>query len=312
MRSPVEKVAKTLGVKLPEEYVRFMEKYGKKLSTDPISQQSWVLGLGDANFVEGTTLAFRSKRPNFAPENVVIGYSGLKKIMIDKIEEEIDDYVMLNTQDGKILSVDSLGATKIIADGFEDWAGSEILAAELRDKYESTLTVILFDDVLKAEEARANLLKLQHQGYIDLEDIVVVVKEADGTARHHQTNKMTKKVAAVGSLTGLIAGALVLHPLLGAAMGAVAGAITASFEDAGIEDDFIMDLAANFKPGSSALFTLVIRVQPETVLETFRGFGGKILVTSMNKEEAARLQADLDGIQENIYKNQESKLDRIK
>ena len=311
MRSPVENVAKTLGVKFPEEYVRFMEKYGKKLPTDPISGQSWVLGLGDADFVEGTTLAFRSKLPNFAPENVVIGYSGLKKIMIDKIEEEIDDYVMLNTQDGKILSVDSLGATKIIADGFEDWAGSEILAAELRDKYTSTLTVVLFDDVLKAEEARTNLLKLQHQGYIDLEDIVVVVKEADGTAKYHQTNEMAKKGAAVGSLTGLIAGALVLHPLLGAVLVGAAGAITASFADAGIEDDFIMNLTANFKPGSSALFTLVIRSQPEKVLPTFQ-LGGKILVTSMNKEEAARLQADLDAIQENIYKNQESKLNRIK
>jgi uncharacterized membrane protein len=53
-------------------------------------------------------------------------------------------------------------------------------------------------------------------------------------------------------------------------------------------------------------------VQPEKVLETFQGFGGKILVTSLNKEEATRLQADLDAIQENIYKNQESKLDRIK
>jgi uncharacterized membrane protein len=55
----------------------------------------------------------------------------------------------------------------------------------------------------------------------------------------------------------------------------------------------------------------VIRSQPEKVLPTFQ-LGGKILVTSMNKEEAARLQADLDAIQENIYKNQESKLDRIK
>ncbi|MGO9021602.1 MAG: DUF1269 domain-containing protein [Syntrophobacteraceae bacterium] len=307
----MEKVEKTLGVKLPEDYARFMEKYGEKLPRDPISRQSWVLGLGDAFFVEGTTEAFRSKMPNFLPENVVIGYSGTKTIVIDKISKEIDTYVMLNTHEGKILSVDSLGATQIIADGFEDWAGSEILAADLRDKYEGTLIAVLFDDELKAEEARAKLLKLQHQGYIDLEDIVVVVRQADGTYRHHQAHEIAKKGGALGSLVGLVAGALVLHPLLGAVLGAAAGAITASFEDVGIEDEFIRHVAENFKPGSSALFTLVIRLQPQTVLETFQGFGGKILVTSMSKEQAARLKASLDAVQESIYKNQEPNLDRI-
>ena len=290
-------MAETLGVKLPEEYVRFMEKYGKKLPTDPISRQSWVLGLGDAIFAEGTTLAFRSKIPNFSLEHVVIGYLGIKEVVIDKMNEEIDNYVMLNTQDGKILSVDSFGATKIMADGFEDWAGLEILAAEFRDKYENTLIVVLFDDEPKAEEVRANLLKLQRKGYVDLEDIVVVVKEADGKVRHHQNNKMAKKGGVVGSLTGLIVGALMLHPLLGAVLGGVAGAITASLEGTGIENNFIMDLAANFKPGSSALFTLVIKAQPEKVVENITGFGGKILVTSLSKEKAAELQTALDAAQ---------------
>jgi hypothetical protein len=55
--------AKTLGVKLPGEYVSFMEKYGKKLAADPINQKSWVSRLGDADFVVGTTLAFRARYP---------------------------------------------------------------------------------------------------------------------------------------------------------------------------------------------------------------------------------------------------------
>jgi uncharacterized membrane protein len=311
MRSPVEKLAKTLGVKLPEEYTRFMEKHGNKLSNDPISRQSWVLGMGDAYFVEGTTQAFRSNIPNFPPENVVIGYLGIKTIVINKANEEIDAYVMLNTHDGKILSVDSLGAREVIADSFEDWAGSEILAAELRNKYESTLTVVLFDDELKAEEARAKLLKLQRQGYIDIEDIVAVVRQGDGTWKRHETHEMAKKGGVVGSLTGLIVGALMLHPLLGVLMGAAAGAVTASYADVGIEDEFIRHLAKDFKPGSSALFTLFMKAQPEKVLEAFQGFGGKILVTSMDKEQVARLKATLDPVKESVSKNQGPKLDKI-
>lgn len=311
MRSRVENVAKAMGVKLPEEYVRFMKKHGNRLPTDPVNRQSWVLGLGDVSFVEGTTQAFRTRIPNFSPHNVVIGYSGVKTVVLNKTNEEIDFYVMLNTHDRKILSVDSLGTTEIIADNFEDWAGSEILAAELKEKYEGTLTVVLFDDEQKAEEARAKLLKLQRQGYIDLEDIVSVMRQADGTWRHHETHEMEKKGGVVGSITGLIVGALMLNPLLGAVLGAAAGAIAASLEDVGIEDEFIRNLAKGFQPGSSALFTLVVRAQPEKVLEDFQGFGGKILVTSLDKEQVARLKTTLDPVREIVPKNQESKLGGI-
>jgi len=137
-------------------------------------------------------------------------------------------------------------------------------------------------------------MKLQHHEYIDFEDIVVVVKEADGAIRHHQTHKTAKKGAASGSITELVAGALLELPLLGAVLGAVRGAISAVPEDTGIDDDFIQKLSANFKPGTSALFALVDKIQPDKVLESFRGFGGKVLVTSISREKAANLQAYLD------------------
>ncbi len=293
MRSPVEKLAKTLGVKLPQEYASFLEKHGKKLPTDPVSGQSWVLGLGDTYFVEGTTQAFRSSLPGFVPENIVIGYLGPKTIVLDKTYEQIDTYAMLDTRSGKVLGVDTLGVSEVIAGSFQEWAGAEILAAELKDKYGYTLTVVLFDDEGKAGEARAKILELKRQGHIELEDVVAVVRQADGTWKHHKSHKMEKKVGVVGSVTGLIAGALTLHPLLGAALGAAAGAITASIEDTGLEDEFIRPLARGLKPGTSAIFAMVLRAHPEKVLEKFRGFGGEVLVTSIEKEQIARLKAAL-------------------
>jgi uncharacterized membrane protein len=309
MRSRVGKVAKALGVKLPEEYVVFMKKHGKRLPADPINRQSWVLGLGDAYFVEGATQAFRSRIPSFSPGNVLIGYLGTKTIVINKTNEEIDTYVMLNTHDGKILSVDSLGAAEIVADSFKDWAGPAILAAELKDKYESTLTVVLFDDELKAEDARTKLFELQRQGYIDLEDIVVVARQADGTWKRHEMHEKAMKGGVLGSVTGLISGALMMHPLLGAVLGAAAFAMIASLEDLVIDEEFIRHLAKDFKPGSSALFTLVVRAQPEKVLEDFQGFGGNILVTSMDKEQVERLKATLDSAQESLSKDRGAELD---
>ncbi|MGC9965860.1 MAG: DUF1269 domain-containing protein [Syntrophobacteraceae bacterium] len=289
-----EYAAKAMGLKLPAEYLRFMEKYGKKLVSDPINQESWVSGLGDVDFVVGTTLAFRASIPNFSVENVVIGYLGIKTIVINRTYEEIDTYVMLNTRDGKILSVDSRGVEETIADGFDAWVGSELLRAELKEKYESTLTVVMFDEELKAEKARANLMKLQRRGHIDIEDMVVVVKDQDGTARYHQMHKPARKGGLAGSITGLIVGSIFFSPLIGAVLGAITGAVSASLADMGIDDQFTKDLSQKFKPGCSALFALVRKADPERVGEAFLGFGGKVLVNSISAEREAAIQALLD------------------
>ena len=287
-------IAQTLGVRLPADYSGFMETYGKKLSEDPVHKESWVGGLGSTSFVVGTTLAFRSTLPHFRKENVVIGYVGVKTIIVNKVYEDIDEYLMLDTRDGSVLAIDSLGASNKIAANFEEWITPGLLRATLREKYASNLTVIVFDDELKAEEARLRLLKLQREGFIELEDAVVVVKESDGTLRYHQMHRMARKGGLAGSITGLIIGSILFSPLIGAVFGAVSGAVSASLTDVGVDDQFMKDLSQTFEPGCSALFTLVRKANPERVGKAFLGFGGKVLVNSVSKEREALLQEFLD------------------
>lgn len=284
-----------LEVKIPEDYAGFMETHGKKLSEDPVHSESWLCGLGSTDFVVGTTLAFRSTIPNFRKENVVIGYVGIKTIIVNKAYEEIDEYLMLNTKDGTLLTVDSFGTSQKIAESFEEWITPELLRTTLREKYASNLTVVVFDDELDAEDARLKLLKLQKEGFMDIEDAVVVVKEPDGTARFHQMHKMARKGGLAGSITGLIVGSILFSPIIGAALGAVTGAFSASLTDVGVDDQFMKELSQEFKPGCSALFTLIRRAEPQKVGEVFLGFGGKVLVNSVGKEREALIQAILDG-----------------
>jgi uncharacterized membrane protein len=286
--------AQTLGVRFPTDYVSFMETYGKKLSEDPVHKESWVGGLGSADFVVGTTLAFRSTLTHFRKENVVIGYVGVKTIIVNRVYEDIDEYLMLDTRDGSVLAVDSLGVATKIAANFEEWITPGLLRATLREKYASNLTVIVFDDELKAEEARLKLLKLQREGFIELEDAVVVVKEPDGAVRYHQMHRMARKGGLAGSITGLIVGSILFSPLIGAVFGAVTGAVSASLTDVGVDDQFMKDLSLKFEPGCSALFTLVRKADPERVGEAFLGFGGKVLVNSVSKEREALIQEFLD------------------
>jgi uncharacterized membrane protein len=287
--------SQALGVRLPEDYAGFMESYGKRLPEDPVHRESWLRGLGSSDFVIGTTLAFRSSIPGFRAENVVIGYVGIKTIIVNKAYEEIDEYLMLDTRDGSVHTVDSFGAGDRIAGTFEEWIGPDLLRATLKEQYTSNLTVIVFDDELKAEEARLKLLRLQREGFIELEDAVVVVKEADGQVRLHQMHRMARKGGLAGSITGLIVGSILLSPLFGVVFGGVTGAVSASLTDVGIDDQFMKDLSRKFEPGCSALFTLVRKADPERVGEAFIGFGGKVLVNTVSKETEAAIQGFLDG-----------------
>jgi uncharacterized membrane protein len=157
----------------------------------------------------------------------------------------------------------------------------------------STLVVIEYDDLFKAEEVRLSLMKLRKDYLIDLEDAVVAVKDQKGKVRLHQAVNLTATGALTGGFWGMLIGMIFLNPLLGMAMGAAAGAVSGALRDVGINDNFMKELAANMKPGSSTLFVLVRKVTPDKVLDEIKGTGGKILQTSLSHEDEAKLQAAL-------------------
>ena len=156
----------------------------------------------------------------------------------------------------------------------------------------SKLVAVLFDDETTAFEMRAALLKMQTQYLIEMEDSVVVTKTQKGTIKLDQAVNLTASGAVGGGFWGLLIGFLFLNPFLGAAIGAAAGAVSAQFQDIGIDDQMMRDLAQSFKPGSSALFFLVRRAPTEKVLDGLKQFAGKAKVfqTSLNKDDEAALR----------------------
>jgi uncharacterized membrane protein len=157
----------------------------------------------------------------------------------------------------------------------------------------STLAVIGYNDVFKAEEVRIALIKMQRDYLIDMEDAVVAVKDPSGKVKLHQAVNLTAAGAVSGSFWGALIGLIFLNPLLGMAVGAGAGAVSGALSDVGINDDFMKELAATMKPGSSALFVLVRKATPDKVLEELKGTGGTVLRTSLSHEDEAKLQTAL-------------------
>jgi uncharacterized membrane protein len=162
----------------------------------------------------------------------------------------------------------------------------------------STLVVIGYDDMFKAEEIRLKLMKMQKDYLVDLEDAVVAVKDDKGKIRLHQAVNLTAAGALGGGFWGTLIGLIFLNPLLGMAVGAAAGAVSGALADVGIDDKFMKDLATAMTPSSSVLFVLVRKATPDKVLEELKGSGGHVLKTSLSHDDEAKLQAALSAAQQ--------------
>jgi uncharacterized membrane protein len=160
----------------------------------------------------------------------------------------------------------------------------------------ATLVVIDYESEVKAEEVRLALLKMQKEYLIDLEDAVVVVRDAKGKVRLRQMHNLTAAGAASGGFWGALIGMLFLNPLFGFAIGAAAGAISGSLNDVGIDDNFMKELAQTLKPGTAALCILIRQMTQDKVLEELHKFGGTLIKTNLCHENEEKLRKGMAAV----------------
>lgn len=160
----------------------------------------------------------------------------------------------------------------------------------------SNLIVIGFENEADAFEMRAALVKLQAQYLIEMEDAVVVSRDAKGKVQLHQAMNLTACGAVGGAFWGTLIGLLFLGPVLGAAVGAGSGAISGKLTDIGIDDQFMKELGATLTAGTSALFVLVRKATPDKLLEGLKPFAGKgrIIRTSLTADKEEELRAFIE------------------
>lgn len=162
----------------------------------------------------------------------------------------------------------------------------------------SEFVVLGFDAPDKADAILNRLVQLEKEYLVDLEDAVVAVRDSSGKVRLKQSVSLAAAGAASGGLSGALWGTLVgflfLNPLagmvLGGAIGAGSGALAGSMSDYGIDDNLIEKLAEAIPVNSSALFLLIRKIQPEKVLEDFKGEHARVLRTSLSPDQEQRLR----------------------
>ena len=179
----------------------------------------------------------------------------------------------------------------------------------------SELTVVAFEGTHRAAEVLQQLQDLNEDWTIDLSDAVAAYRTRNGKLRVEQSvEPTTKEGAGMGGLLGVMIGALLAAPFTagvsvpataaaigatGAAMGGITGAAigaddAATWKDRyGISDEFVKQVGGMVQPGQSALFVLARSSNPTVLAERFRGYGGKVLHTTLRPEQAQKLQDTL-------------------
>ncbi len=156
----------------------------------------------------------------------------------------------------------------------------------------SDLIVYTYNNESKAAEV-LTVIGAMKQEYvqkplINIEDAVVVIKNAKGKVKVQQTLESVVKGHKItsGGLLGLLIGFLFGGPLLGGLLGMGVSAVLARKIDIGIDNNFIKGIAEELTPGDSALFLLVNNTPIETVANALKGHGGKLYHTSLSEEVA--------------------------
>jgi uncharacterized membrane protein len=154
----------------------------------------------------------------------------------------------------------------------------------------SDLVVVGFEDEYTAFEIRAALARLEKEYLIDMEDIAVVTRSAQGKIKLNQAANVSTAGAIGGGFWGTLIGLLMLNPVLGAAMSVGTSALVDRLSEIGITKNFMKELGDTLRPGSSALFVLIRRATPQRVMEELRGFEGTVVRTSLTRDREEELR----------------------
>lgn len=158
----------------------------------------------------------------------------------------------------------------------------------------SGIVVLVFDDPYKAHEARAAILRLTGEGYLQLDETAVAIKRDDGNVQVFQDVDVLAKRRDQGHWVGIAAALLTgVQPLI--LLGTGAGAAVDRFTDSGVTRQFIRRINGALLPGTSALFIQGDRTGDLNSLDpVFRErllpFGGRILRTTIPDDVERLLQ----------------------
>jgi uncharacterized membrane protein len=136
-------------------------------------------------------------------------------------------------------------------------------------------------------------MKLGERRSLIVFDTAVALRHPDGTITLDGEPLVSAPKLGRLTLASVLAGlALGAPPLTRAAAGALVKSAAGTVA-VGIDDEFIHQVAALMKPGTSVLFLLDQEREMSAILHEIRGLGGTVLKTNVDLERARLIQSTL-------------------
>ena len=158
------------------------------------------------------------------------------------------------------------------------------------------LIAIGYNDTTTADEAVAEVHRLQADLIVEADAVAAIIRDTDGKLHVHTTHApSTGGGATWGMFWGFLFGILFFVPFLGMAVGAGMGALFGHLGKSSIDKQFQDQVRDMLKPGTSALFVVVEKVTPDKAVAAISKYGGTVLKTSLSDEDTKALQDSLHG-----------------
>jgi len=148
------------------------------------------------------------------------------------------------------------------------------------------LVLAVFQDEQSAEEAYKDLHKAEEEKKLDLENVVLIHKEAKGKIEvKEDAEKIGKEVgigALVGGALGILAGPVGVVTL--GAIGAALGGVSAKFDDVGFDDARLKKLGESLEPGKSAIVAVLETEFNQDLVAELESKGARVAVEKLPED----------------------------
>ena len=153
----------------------------------------------------------------------------------------------------------------------------------------------------RAEQVRHEIIKLSDKQCLILLDTAVAIRYPDGIVTLNGEPFVSIPYSRGHTFASFLAGlALGAPPLTGSAAGVLTRAAGGTAAEVGIAEDFIEEVQALMKPGTSALFVLDQEGDMPAILQGIRGLGGTVLRTNVDVKRAKLIQSTLAGVDDQV------------
>jgi uncharacterized membrane protein len=154
----------------------------------------------------------------------------------------------------------------------------------------SNFVVITFDNMEEAGKVLKTIRSVQHEGYVNLDDSAVVVRDEEG--EFHVKNEVDRgvKIGALGGgAIGLLIGGL-LFPVAGILVGVLGGAAVGALAGVGIDKKFVKEVEGAMEPGTSAIVLIIRDSNPDVALAALKPYKGTVYSTTLSPEDEAEVR----------------------